>query len=491
MFTEDDVAQLRQHSLTPEDAETQLNYFREGVSPMRLSRPCTVGDGIVQLTDQDQSRLELEAEAVAATGRISKFVPASGAASRMFKALLTVLQEGDDADPADLTLTETCLNQLDDFAFAPALHASLDKPSPSREEILRHLLTDAGLGYTDTPKGLIPFHRYPEAARTPFAEHLAEGMAYAADDEGLVRIHFTVSAEHAELIDAHLKQLQAAISSHRFRLTLSVQHPSTDTLAADDNNEPFRVNGRLLFRPGGHGALLRNLAELDGDIIIVKNIDNVLPSYRSDEATRWKRILSAYLAEIQEQVFASLHHLDDGTDELAEIVAFAHNSLHLDVSNVQGTLSEQRAALVALLNRPIRVCGVVRNQGEPGGGPFWVRRNGSISRQIVERAEIDLSAPDQMEIANAGSHFNPVDLVCGVRDYRGRRFRLLDYRDDSAVFLAAKSHQGRSLRALEWPGLWNGGMAHWITLFVETPLSTFNPVKTVADLLRPSHQPLA
>jgi len=494
MITDQDHEQLCRHGLSPAQVDQQLSHFQNGVEPMKLVRACTVDDGIIRLLEDDQRRLDVEFEAVAATGRVSKFVPASGAASRMFQQLIDVYTNGDDADEDSKETVLEFQARLAEFAFASAVEACGGSLEADTHALLEQLLTEQGLNYAETPKGLIPFHRYADSARTPFGEHLAEGTAYGADDEGTVRIHFTVSAEHVEQIEAHLEQCRTLFPDHRFRIGLSVQQANTDTVAADAQGEPFRTDeGRLLFRPGGHGALLANLDQFDGDIVVVKNIDNALPTYRAEEAFRWKRILTAYLAETQEQVYDALHTLEGGADadEIEAIKALCRETLHLDISTITGDHTRQTEALATLLNRPIRICGVVRNQGEPGGGPFWVSRHGTVTRQIVERAEIDLDDASQAAIADSATHFNPVDLVCGVRNYRGRLFNLTEFRDDSAVFLAQKSHQGRDLQALEWPGLWNGSMANWITLFIETPLETFNPVKTVMDLLRDAHQPLS
>jgi hypothetical protein len=364
-------------------------------------------------------------------------------------------------------------------------------------DILAYLLTPRGLDYASLPKGLLQFHRYPDHCRTPFEEHLVEAAAYTQDHQGVARLHLTVTPEHQAAFTAHLAAIRHRYERNgvRFDVTFSTQHPATDTIAVDMHNQPFRdQHGHLLFRPAGHGALLENLQALQGDIVFIKNIDNVVPDRLKAETYLYKRALGGYLIDIQNQVFAYLRQLaappvSDQT--LARIFAFARHTLSIvpPAAMEQQTPAEKIAYLQTVLNRPIRVCGMVQNVGEPGGGPFWVQHtDGAQSLQIVEMSQVDMHHAAQKDIVARATHFNPVDLVCGVRDYTGKPFHLMAFTDPNTGFISVKSHDGRELKALELPGLWNGAMANWNTLFVEVPLSTFNPVKTVLDLLRPQHQ---
>ena len=483
-FSPHDIEGFESRGISQADVERQLAQFASGFPYAKLARACTPGDGIVQISEADQERLLDGFEAVCATGRASKFVPASGAASRMFKPLLAVLN-GEGA-AADQTMAEDFHARAADFAF--------ELPTGDLESVLSAALTKGGLNLAGIPKGLIPFHRYTDHSRTAFAEHLAEGLATCADDRGTVRLHFTVSPEFEDHIAAHLAEAKARLAPDvEIRFTFSIQHPATDTIAVDPDNVPFRDDaGQLVFRPGGHGALLRNLDEINGDIVFIKNIDNIVPEHLAGTTARWKRILGAYLAELQDEIYAHLHHLTAEAlcDQAVEnAYDFCRDRLHLDLSQVPAEGDGRVNALVKLLDRPVRVCGMVRNEGEPGGGPFWVEKNGRLSRQIVESAQVDPKDSAQQDLLRTSTHFNPVDLVCGIRNMRGKHFELSKYVDTETGFISSKSQNGRELKALELPGLWNGAMANWITVFVEVPLATFNPVKTVMDLLRPNHQP--
>jgi len=365
------------------------------------------------------------------------------------------------------------------------------------QELFSYLLTPRGLNYANLPKGLIQFHRYADHTRTPFEEHLVEAASYTQDAAQIARVHFTVSPEHQTVIAAYIRQRLPRYEQNgcSYDITYSVQKPSTDTIAVDHDNRPFRdVNGSLVFRPGGHGALLENLNDLKGDIIFVKNIDNVVPDHLKTDTYRYKKALSGYLITLQDELFKHVGRLQQALLDplaLAEAYTFAREKLFLHPSQdlLQANASAQRAFLLQKLNRPIRVCGMVRNTGEPGGGPFWVQdQPGAISLQIVESSQVNMKSPEQRAIWQSATHFNPVDLVCGVRDCQGQVFDLHRFSDPATGFISIKSKDGRELRALELPGLWNGAMAEWNTVFVEVPLSTFNPVKTVYDLLRPEHQ---
>jgi hypothetical protein len=366
------------------------------------------------------------------------------------------------------------------------------------QEILKYLLTEQGLDYGALPKGLLKFHRYPSGNRTALEEHLVEAIHTVRDRKGICRIHLTVSPEHEEAFRQCFEKIRSRYEQQfqsLLEVTFSLQKHATDTIAVDLENRPFREkDGRLLFRPGGHGALLSNLANIGGDLIYVKNIDNILPDRLREPTVLWKKVLGGLLVEIQKTVFGYVRQLEEGSRDagLFEMaIEFAKNGLLMPEPKPfkQWSVEKKRNFLLNRLNRPLRVCGMVRNEGEPGGGPFWVEgKDGNLSLQIVESAEVDPGSSEQQAIWSSSSHFNPVDLVCAVRDFRGRSFHLEDYVNPEAVFISQKSKDGRDLKSLELPGLWNGAMAEWITLFVEVPIATFNPVKTINDLLKPEHQ---
>jgi hypothetical protein len=397
-----------------------------------------------------------------------------------------------------------CLRQ---FAFYPELQALCAARSHNLEdllaarryrEILYQVLTEAGLHYQDLPKALIKFHAYGDASRTPLEEHLVEAAAYVQDQAGNCRLHLTILPRHRQLFQRFLARMQPALEEHfgcRFAVDFSYQHPATDTLAVDADNRPFRDSqGRLVFRPGGHGALLENLQHLQGDLVYIKNIDNVVPDRLKEPTILWKKILGGLLVDLQAEIHRRLRTLgqNSGRGALAHTLQFAQERLGVAFPPRILELPEDLARdfVVRALNRPLRVCGVVQNQGEPGGAPFWIQEaDGSLSLQIVEKAQVDLDDPEQRAVWETATHFNPVDLVCAFRDDQGVPFDLAEYVDHEAVFICRKSLEGRELKALELPGLWNGAMARWLTVFVEVPITTFNPVKTVFDLLRPEHQP--
>lgn len=508
-----DLEEIRRRGADAGEVLRQIRLLRHPPAPPRLLRPCRVGDGIRRLEPDDHGDLLAAGEEAARRGRVSRFVPASGAATRMFRGPLEILgregagvtrgaleeraRAGDGAAQGVLALLEG----LPRLPFHAALVAAMREADRDLEgcrrrcevgAILACLLQEDGLAYASLPKGLIPFHRYPEGPRTAFAEHLAEGARHLADSRGDCRLHFTVPAGGVDAFEAELAAvaptLEAALGV-RFQVGFSVQDPATDTVAVDPGGKPFRrEDGALLFRPGGHGALLGNLEAAGGDLVTVKNVDNVVPDALQETTARWKRLLTGLLARVQARVFDHLERLGEGADSpaLAAAAAFAAAELSLAVP---GELAGEdlRRHLVDRLDRPLRVCGMVENRGEPGGGPFWVAADGDGAPrlQIVEAAQI---APDQSHLLTGATHFNPVDLALGLRDRRGRPYPLARFADPDAVFVARKSLAGRELLALERPGLWNGAMAGWNTLFVEVPAATFAPVKTVLDLLRPEHQ---
>lgn len=484
LFTESDRAQMAGLGIDPDEALRQIELFRNPPPYANVLRPCRLGDGIRRLPREAEPWLLARFEEAARQGRVSKLVPASGAATRMFKELLADLNDGCPGDPP--AEVRTFLDNLPRFAFYEDLAGVEDR---GRCAILEHLLADNGMGYAELPKGLLKFHRYPEGSRTPLEEHLVEASEQTRDEDGVCRLHFTVSPQHQDRFTELVERVRPVYEERygcRFEVTFSNQRPSTDTLAVDPENRPFRQDdGSLLFRPGGHGSLIDNLGALahEGrDLVLLKNVDNVVPDSRKPLVSGWKKVLTGQLLALQDRVFRLLERLEAGDDVLDEAVLFLERDLSRPVYGEIG-----RQPLIEALDRPLRVCGVVRNQGEPGGGPFWVKDGaGHVSIQIVESPQIDPAVRD--EVLGQSTHFNPTDIVCALRDRRGQPYDLNRFVDPSAVFISTKSHEGRPLKALERPGLWNGAMAGWNTVFVEVPDETFAPVKTVLDLLRPEHQ---
>ncbi len=517
-FSDRDLEQITSKGIPLERIQHQLRTFELGILPAKLNRPCTVGDGIIALYDDEQRKyLKLHASA-AAEGRLMKFIPASGAATRMFKALLAIYAK-DGAITLDSLAAEAekgdsdagaalkFFQEIDRFAFFPALQEICPEAGNETNTLtkgdlrstLEYLLTVKGLNYGSLPKGIILFHRYKDRSRTAFQEHIAEAIAYTLDRNRRARIHFTAAAERLPAIKAHIESycqtLVGSGAASSIEVSFSPQKSSTDTIAVDMENRPFRdEEGRLLFRPGGHGALLENITELEADIVFIKNVDNVVPDRLKPITCQYKKVLCGYLVELQEKTFGYLKALETGTvssEAIGEIAGFAARELSSGLPDnfTRRTETEQIKILRNRLNRPLRICGMVRNVGEPGGGPFWIEgKDGSLSLQIVEISQIDLESPEQRAMLECCTHFNPVDLVCGLRDYQGKPFNLADFTDPETGFITKKSWGGVNLKALELPGLWNGAMAGWNTVFVEVPTITFNPVKTVNDLLRPEHQ---
>ena len=517
-LNKEDLDQIKKPGITTEQVNAQIEMFKRGFPFSKLNRPATVGDGIIVLQETELERLGDVYLQAALSGRTMKFVPASGAASRMFKLLLSFnnryeqidekhIRAEAEKDDADHKTFLQFIRGIKSFAFYDDLKTAMSGDDLETETllsegqykgILEYLFTSKGLNLSNLPKGLIKFHQYPDQSRTPFEEHMVEAAAYTQDREKNVRIHFTVSPEHEEPIQAHIMNIRDRYekSGIRYDLSFSVQKTSTDTIAVDMENNPFRDrDGRLLFRPGGHGALLENLNDLKGDIIFIKNIDNVVPDRIKQATYVYKKALGGYLIELQNEIFEYLRRLSSkDMDEplINQALDFARHKLAIIPSEgvEKGPKDEKIDFLISRLNRPLRVCGMVKNEGEPGGGPFWVEHgDGTTSLQIVESSQVDMKSAEQKGIWESSTHFNPVDLVCGVRDYLGRPFNLMNYTDPDTGFISIKSKEGRELKALELPGLWNGSMANWNTVFIEVPIITFNPVKTVMDLLREEHQP--
>ncbi len=468
---------MEEHGLTPAALETQLKNFREGFPFLPVTRAASCGDGIRVLDaagiEQAAARYDRAKESL----RVVKFVPASGAATRMFKDLFEFVREG----RRTAVVGELLANRRR-FAFWPELRTIVGDDADELRTVEN--IVAEGLRYGETPKGLVSFHRYGDEVRKAVEEHLVEGAQYAAAG-GEVKIHFTVSPEHLTRFEALLAEKIPGYESRfgvKYRISFSVQDPSTDTLAVNPDCTPFRrADGRLLFRPAGHGALIGNLGKIDADIVFVKNIDNVTTDARRGDTVLYKKALAGVLLALQERIFEYLMALEVPGAELEPIAAFIENELCVKLPKDYGT-----ALLRQVLDRPIRVCGMVRNEGEPGGGPFWV--TGADGLETLQIAESNQIAPEKRELMRSATHFNPVDLVCSFRTSKGGRFDLQEFVDPATGFISRKSDGGRELLAQELPGLWNGAMARWNTVFVEVPITTFSPVKVVTDLLRPEHQ---
>lgn len=492
MFSDKDLQQIESRGADLATINQQIENFKTGFPFMNVIKAATIGDGMIKLEDEDVEKYKQIFDNQANSLDLLKFVPASGAATRMFKSLFSAKDEG----KFDKSVTEF-LERLKGFAFYDSLIKAIGSENADAQTILDYLLTDKGLDYGSLPKGLLEFHAYGDTSRTPAEEHLVEGAKYA-NSAGKVKLHFTVSPEHRPkfkaLIDRVLDGYESLFDV-KYDISFSEQKPSTDTIAVNMDNTPFRTNdGSLLFRPAGHGALLSNLNDQSADVVFIKNIDNVVPDRLKETTIDYKKALAGVLLDFQKKVFAYQAQLetDDSEALINEISTFLANQLctlpSADFSNY--SKEEKIAYLKNKLNRPLRVCGMVKNVGEPGGGPFWAENSdGTTSLQVVESAQIDLSDAAQKEIFDKATHFNPVDLICSMKDYKGNKFDLLQFRDPQTGFITQKSQSGKDLKAQELPGLWNGSMSDWNTLFVEVPLITFNPVKTVNDLLRKEHQP--
>ncbi|MEQ8470238.1 MAG: DUF4301 family protein [Marinoscillum sp.] len=511
MFTESDLKQIADHQLNLDDVKYQIEKFETGFPPTKLSAAAIAGRGIMEMSSEEADRMARYYADNLGNFDIVKFVPASGAATRMFKSLFAFLSDfsGSDADYEKMKSDQssgsvfTFFKELEKFAFYEDLKSayqsvtgkSLEEAQLKRKykEILEVLLQEEGLDYGSLPKGLLKFHQYSNQARTPVEEHMVEGAQYAKDSDGNVKIHFTVSPDHKSKFEGHVAEIQKAYEE-KYGVTISVsysiQKPSTDTIAVDLENNPFRnEDGSLLFRPAGHGALLENLNDIDADVVFLKNIDNVVPDNIKGETIKYKQVIAGILLEYQNQINQALIDLysTNGISKASGLLAelgYAPGPGFMEMED-----NEKEEFLKGKLNRPLRVCGMVKSDGDPGGGPFWVKaEDGSRSLQVVETAQIDLTDEAQKAVFNQATHFNPVDVVCMLKDKEGNKFDLLKYRDPDTGFITQKSKDGKDLKAQELPGLWNGAMADWNTVFVEVPPITFNPVKSVNDLLKSEHQ---
>ena len=503
---DNDKTLLAQKGISEEKLNEQLKQFETGFPFLQLSAAASIEKGIVAPSTEEQAAL-LKAwdKYVEENHDVVKFVPASGAASRMFKDIFAFVDA--DYDTPQTDFEKKFFAQIQTAAFYADLNEACLKlyakdiqtllAEGQYKSVAKAMLDGAGLNYGKLPKGLLKFHTYPEGARTPLEEHLVEGALYAKGSNGKVKVHFTVSPEHRALFEALVSKTQATYEQAfdaSLDISFSEQKPSTDTVAANADNTPFRnADGSLLFRPGGHGALIENLNDIDADIVFIKNIDNVVPDRLKADTVTYKKLIAGLLVELQSQAFAYLKKLDSGKysmDDLREMLQFVQKRLFC--KNPETKVLEDTELAIYLrqkLNRPMRICGMVRNVGEPGGGPFLAYNpDGTISLQILESSQIDMSDPEKKAMFEKGTHFNPVDLVCAIKNYKGEKFDLPAFVDKATGFISHKSKDGKELKALELPGLWNGAMSDWSTVFVEVPLSTFNPVKTVNDLYREQHQ---
>lgn len=506
MLNANDLEQLKAKGISETQIEEQLASFVKGFPFLEIAASASMEQGIMVVSKEDQAAYMDAWDAyLAKNKKIVKFVPASGAASRMFKNLYEFLS-ADYNEPGTAFETKF-FGEIHKFAFYDALNAKCleneEKDIPALlaageyKAIVSNLLDAKGLNYGQLPKGLLLFHTYPGKVRTAMEEHLAEGAMYAKNNAGEVNIHFTVSPEHKALFEKLVETRKGEYEekfSVKYDISFSVQKPSTDTVAADMDNQPFRdKNGKLLFRPGGHGALIENLNDVDADVVFIKNIDNVVPDSFKCSTVIYKKVIAGVLVTLQEKIFNYLKQIETGKythEEVEEMIHFLQNDLC--IRNPETKFLEDAELILYIkgkLLRPLRVCGMVKNVGEPGGGPFLAANpDGTVSLQVLESSQIDMKDPAKKAMFEKGTHFNPVDLVCAVKDYTGQKFNLPDYVDKNTGFISYKSKDGRELKALELPGLWNGAMSDWNTVFVEVPIETFNPVKTVNDLLRPEHQ---
>jgi len=513
-FSKYDIAQIKEKGLTVDKVNAQIAVFENGIPFVNLKEAATKNNGILVLADHEEVKYTQHFEGRCNSISIVKFVPASGAATRMFKTLFTFLKDYSPEDESvnsyinrtKISGLSVFLVGLEKLPFFEEVVSKVHKLIPNFNEMsynercvtfIKTMLDEKKLNYANYPKGLLPFHRYANHVSTAFEEHLFEAALYASSNNE-ANLHFTISERHIHKFDEEFKYIEEDVEERtntKFNISFSYQKHSTDTISVTPKNEPFRDDDdSLVFRPSGHGALLENLNDLKADIVFIKNIDNVVVNKYKHDVAEHKKILGGIMLEVQDQVFKYLHQLEaDNLDEsvLFEIAQFLSDQLNVLVNNEFEKYSKkyQIEYLRDRLNRPIRVCGMVKNEGEPGGGPFWVKgENGNISLQIVESAQIDKKNKQQKEILKQATHFNPVDLVCGIKNYKGVQFDLTQYVDPNTAFITMKNKTGKDLKALELPGLWNGSMANWNSIFVEVPLITFNPVKTVNDLLKAPHQ---
>ena len=506
MLTKTDRQFLAEKNISEDLLNEQLACFVKGIVPLDVKSSATIQKGIKIISGEQRTEyIRKWDNYLLGSKTILKFVPASGAASRMFKDLFAFLSADYPFPTTDFE--KLFFDQIAHFAFFEALNTQCLKnegkdivslmAEGKYKIIVENLLENKGLGYGSLPKGLLAFHRYPDAPRTALEEHLVEGALYAKNNTGKVNLHLTVSPDHLPLFEKAMEEKRTQYEQ-KFKVTYSIsfstQNPNTDTIAVNMNYEPFRkADGSLLFRPGGHGALISNLNQIDADIVFVKNIDNVAPDHLKNDTVTYKKILAGVLVDLQEKSFSYLQLIESGNyshKQVKEMIYFLQNELCIKNPEIKHLEDAELILYIKRkLLRPLRVCGMVQNDGEPGGGPFFVSNpDGTISLQIVEKSQMNRNDPAKQALYAEGTHFNPVDLVCAVKKPNGEKYNLPDYVDRNAGFISKKSRGGRELQALELPGLWNGAMSDWNTVFIEVPIETFNPVKTVNDLLRPQHQ---
>lgn len=498
-FTRKDVEQIKVLGLTPAKVHRQLANYRQGPTYLQLIRPCAPDDGIRSFSTPERNHLVKIYDDQAAKHRIQKFIPASGAASRMFADWYTAAGTGSFGDVAR---DRSFFDDLRKMPFFPAMKKNDRVRLLIRKRdirgVLNYIFLSTGLHFDGLPKALIPFHAYPGGdVRTALEEHLGEAAGFMGQADGICRLHFTISPEHSRAVKDLLRSSLPRFEKRfgiRFKVDLSLQSRTTNMIAVGENDLPSRDgDGHLIFRPGGHGALLKNLQALDADLIFIKNIDNIVPEPLQKKILPYKKVLGGLILHLRQSVFALLRHLEKNqpsTRELQAITDFCRNEFNMSLPRGFDRLprKEKKERIFAGLNRPMRVCGVVRNEGEPGGGPFWVlEKDKTRTLQIVESGHVNQRKASQVDIWSRASYFNPVDIVCCTKNYRGEKFELADYVNEDAYLISSKTEKGRKLKVQEMPGLWNGGMAYWNTVFVELPLAVFNPVKTVYDLLRPQH----
>ncbi len=500
-----DLKMLQEKGITIEKFEEELEMIKNGFPFLKIEAAATVGNGITAMNPQlEETAEKCWTEFLKAGGKVMKMVPASGAASRMFKDIFSFVN-GKSEKP-DNDFMKKFFNEIESFAFFPRLNfvalqiygKSVDTLLKEKKykDVAKALINMEGLNYGQLPKALLEFHKVSGSTRAALEEHLAEGAQYAAGKDGKVHVHFTVSEDHMPLVEAKVEEAKGFLG-HKFGVdydvTFSVQKPSTDTIAANMDGTPYRENGNFFFRPGGHGALIENLNDLDADVIFIKNIDNVVPDKNRDVTIQYKKLIGGILVGTKQRIDEYCKQLAAGTptsEKLDEMLEFAHNVLCITHDKCAAMNDEEkRNYLFAKFNRPLRVCGMVKNEGEPGGGPYLAYNpDGTVSPQILESSQIDSKDKEAMKVMKGATHFNPVDLVVSTKNYKGEKFNLPEYVDKTTGFISIKSREGVEIKALELPGLWNGAMSDWNTIFVEVPAETFNPVKTVNDLLRPAHQ---
>ena len=511
-FTSLDFAQIQEHGILLQNIQNQLDFFKNGIAKTVLVEPATVSNGILKLSENDFQQKADFFDANKSNFKLVKFVPASGAASRMFKFLSEFLNDFDVENESinayvnrkkDSELSIFIVG-LEKFPFFKEVDAKLKEIFPDFDNLesdyknfnfIKMLLSSEHFDFANKPKAILPFHKYSTHVATPIEEHLYE-CAYYSSSNGSSNLHFTVSETHQKDFENIINAIKGEIEKEtdtKINISFSYQNKKTDAISVDFSNRPFRdASGKLTFRPGGHGALIENLNNLDADIIFIKNIDNVIQNHKEINIL-YKKVLAGILIELQQQIFNYLNDIEKNEEvDLSEIIAFAKKSLNIKFPDgfSKYTLENKISYVQNILDRPIRICGMVKNEGDTGGGPFWVRDSkGTVSLQIVETSQIDLANADQARILANATHFNPVDLVCGLRNHRNQKFDLAQFVDHNSGFIVEKNKDGAPLKGYELPGLWNGAMAKWITVFVEVPLITFNPVKTVNDLLKPAHQP--